>query len=199
MSSPPNRLRVLRLAKGWSLRQLAEAAATSKSQIDKLEKGHRRLTVDWMIRLAQPLACDPRALLPFGDAPEDLSPLPLLGVRREAANAQWRLRKAPVGHLSRPSFLTTAHEAYALVTPDATMAPMYRKGQTLFVDPRQKPRVGGGVIVLGHDRSLLVARYHGETLRQIAVETLGNVPARLSVARADVVGLHRIVASIEPD
>jgi len=59
-----NPIRELRLAKGWSLQQLADAVGASKSQIDKLEKGARRLTVDWMVRLAGPLGIDPRDLVP---------------------------------------------------------------------------------------------------------------------------------------
>lgn len=61
MSNP---IRTWRTLRGLSLQQLADAAGTSKSQIDKLERGERRLTVDWMVRLARALACDPRDLIP---------------------------------------------------------------------------------------------------------------------------------------
>lgn len=63
MQNLPNHIRRLRLAKQLTLQQLAEAVGTSKGQIDKLEKGGRRLTVEWMIRIGRALACDPRALL----------------------------------------------------------------------------------------------------------------------------------------
>lgn len=58
-----NRIREWRQKRGWSLQQLADAIGTSKSQVDKLEKGTRRLTVEWMVRLATPLDCDPRELM----------------------------------------------------------------------------------------------------------------------------------------
>ncbi len=64
-TNAPNRLRYWRQMRGLSLQQLADGTGTSKSQIDKLERGERRLTVDWMVRLAKPLACDPRDLLPI--------------------------------------------------------------------------------------------------------------------------------------
>ncbi|MEJ0062123.1 MAG: helix-turn-helix transcriptional regulator [Alphaproteobacteria bacterium] len=59
----PNHIRFWRQKRGWTLQQLAEAAGTTKAQVDKLERGSRRLTVDWMVRLAKPLGCDPRALM----------------------------------------------------------------------------------------------------------------------------------------
>jgi len=75
MTQSPNRIREKRQTLGWSLQQLADASGTSKSQIDKLEKGLRRLTVDWMVRLAKPLGCDPRDLIPVGEARTDHPPL----------------------------------------------------------------------------------------------------------------------------
>lgn len=59
-----NKIRAWRSLKGWSMQQLADACGTSRAQIDKLERGERRLTVDWMVRLAKPLGCRPAELLP---------------------------------------------------------------------------------------------------------------------------------------
>jgi transcriptional regulator with XRE-family HTH domain len=50
--TPGERVRQLRLARGWSLQQLADRIGASKPQIDKLERGTRRLTQDWGTRLA---------------------------------------------------------------------------------------------------------------------------------------------------
>lgn len=60
----PNRIFELRTALGMSQEALAEAANTTSSQIAKLEKGDRRLTVEWMYRLAPPLNVAPSDLLP---------------------------------------------------------------------------------------------------------------------------------------
>ena len=40
----------IRQLKGMSLTEVAAATSTTKSQIQKLEKGERRLTLDWMER-----------------------------------------------------------------------------------------------------------------------------------------------------
>lgn len=56
------RIRALRQARGWSLQQLADRAGVSKPQIDKLERGTRRLTDDWIRRIATALEVAPEAL-----------------------------------------------------------------------------------------------------------------------------------------
>ncbi len=56
-------LRALRQAAGLSQEKLAELAGTSQPQINKLETGQRKLTVDWAVKLAPPLGVEPAALL----------------------------------------------------------------------------------------------------------------------------------------
>jgi phage repressor protein C with HTH and peptisase S24 domain len=65
-SDPPNKIRALRIARDWSQEQLASAVRpkTSQPQIDRLERGERRLTQEWMARIAAALHVDPAALLP---------------------------------------------------------------------------------------------------------------------------------------
>lgn len=43
----------LRIRRGLSLADVAKAVGTSRSQIQKLEAGERRLTLAWMIRLSR--------------------------------------------------------------------------------------------------------------------------------------------------
>lgn len=54
-----NRLRELRENLDWSQQRLADAVepTTSQAQIDRLEKGERKLTVEWARRLAKALGC----------------------------------------------------------------------------------------------------------------------------------------------
>lgn len=77
----PNRIRQWRNARGLTSAALAKAANTSKQTIWKLEHGQRRLTQDWLERLAPPLGLRPADLLPADDAasgapgpPDDLDP-----------------------------------------------------------------------------------------------------------------------------
>lgn len=53
-----NRIKALRKQKGMTMKELADEIGTSQQQIDRLEKSHRRLTVDWMEKLSSALQCE---------------------------------------------------------------------------------------------------------------------------------------------
>lgn len=61
-----NRVRELREREGWSMDELAARCdpPTQGSMINKLEKGHRKLTLEWMLRLSDALGVHPNELLP---------------------------------------------------------------------------------------------------------------------------------------
>jgi transcriptional regulator with XRE-family HTH domain len=68
-----NRIRELREAKALTQEQVATAAGTDKTMIGRLEKGERRLTQQWMERIAPALGVSPAALIdPRG--PSSLGP-----------------------------------------------------------------------------------------------------------------------------
>ncbi len=58
-----NRLRELRQARGWKLREVAEALGTTPTHINRLERGERDLTLAWMIPLARIYEVQPADLL----------------------------------------------------------------------------------------------------------------------------------------
>lgn len=58
-----NRIAELRKKKGLTFAELGEAAGTSGQQIERLEKGQRKLTQEWMSRIASALGCKPIDLL----------------------------------------------------------------------------------------------------------------------------------------
>lgn len=66
-----NRIRAFREAQGLSLEGLATTARTTNQQISLLETGKRRLTVDWLLRLADALQCHPWELV-SSDLPQPL-------------------------------------------------------------------------------------------------------------------------------
>ena len=59
-----NRVREWRRRKGLSVAELARLTSTTASQISKIERGQRRLTVEWLARLAPALGCRRQDLLP---------------------------------------------------------------------------------------------------------------------------------------
>ncbi len=52
-----NRLRAARKARRLTQGQLAQRAETTLQQISRLERGERRMTIDWVQRLARALGC----------------------------------------------------------------------------------------------------------------------------------------------
>jgi transcriptional regulator with XRE-family HTH domain len=60
-----NRIRDIRLEKGWTLAELAEACnpPTTPQTIGRLETGMRNLSLRWMERIAAALAVDPQVLV----------------------------------------------------------------------------------------------------------------------------------------
>jgi phage repressor protein C with HTH and peptisase S24 domain len=63
---PKNRIAELRQARGLSQEELAKRAGTTNQQVGRLEVGARRLTVEWMNRLAKSLGVAPAELLVSG-------------------------------------------------------------------------------------------------------------------------------------
>ena len=62
--SLPNRISYLRKKRCFSMQKLASKTGTSQQQIDRLEKGRRRLTVEWMQKLSEALDCSILELIP---------------------------------------------------------------------------------------------------------------------------------------
>ena len=73
MAQYPNRIRELRLARGWSQDVLADAVGCSKVQISGLERGKPRLDTEWMRRIGHALGVTPADLLSAEDNPLQLS------------------------------------------------------------------------------------------------------------------------------
>jgi len=71
----PGTIRAIRVQKGMSLQTVAEKAGTTKSQIDKLEKGERRLTVDWLLRIAGALGVEASQMLDCAGTPASSLPV----------------------------------------------------------------------------------------------------------------------------
>jgi len=63
----PNRIAEWRKAKRLSYKGLSDLVGCDPKTIERLEKGYRRLTIDWMARVAGALGVEPKDLLPQGE------------------------------------------------------------------------------------------------------------------------------------
>ncbi len=97
-----NRIREIRLSRGLSQDELAERAGTTKAQISKLENSLRRLTEDWMQRIAKGLDCRPSELLEEFPAPLSSDEQEVLNLYRVLAEQD----RAAVRHIIESMALT---------------------------------------------------------------------------------------------
>jgi phage repressor protein C with HTH and peptisase S24 domain len=207
---PMNHIRELRTAKGWSLQQLADASGTSKSQIDKLEKGERRLTVDWMVRLAKPLACDPRDLMAdgqpkfqaaqFGEmhAANVNNLIPVRGAARGGEKQEMFLMDGPIDHVPRPYYLAHSKDAYAITVIGNSMVPMFRPRQLLFVNPYKLPTPGNGVIIIDKKNAVLIKEFVKQKPGGVVVREYQPKQRDFTINQADIVSIHAVVGAAEP-
>lgn len=204
-----NRLREFRLARGLTLEQVAEAADTSHQQVLRLEKGERRLTVDWMVRLARPLGVEPKDLLPDsgmdGALPTKLPDpargrmrdvVPVLGAARGGTDQEMFLKDGPIDHVARPASLAGIRGAYVLTVVGDSMVPRYRAGFLLHVNPFKTPLAGNGVVVRKRDDSVLVKEFVSLD-RDFLVLRQFNPALSLTIPRAEVRECHTVVGTQE--
>ena len=57
------KIKDIRKQKGLTMRELASIAGTSQQQIDRLEKGQRRMTIEWLEKISNALGHNPHNLL----------------------------------------------------------------------------------------------------------------------------------------
>lgn len=80
----PNSIESLRKARGWSRPQLGQRMGTSGQQVERLEKGQRKLSHEWIEKAAEALGVSTSAIIaPPDDGGLDLPDLP---DRRRAAD-----------------------------------------------------------------------------------------------------------------
>lgn len=115
----PNNIEKLRLAKGWTMQQLADKMDTQRAQINKLEKGHIQLKEFWLIKLSKALECDiSDILLPRESANEPEKNTPALQICLKIEELLQELRL----HFSSSSDETTMLELFRSLTKEQQTA-----------------------------------------------------------------------------
>lgn len=203
-----NRIKDWRLKRGWSMQQLAEAAATTRSQIDKLERGERRLTVDWMQRIAGPLGCAPADLLPDNDgggpatlglhSPPAVRLIPVRSAARGGADQEMFLEDGPIDYRPCPAFVQHVNEAYAIYVVGESMVPMYRPGQLLYVNPHKPLMPGRGVVIAKQSKAVLIKEMVKQTAFGLVVREYQPKLREFTIPQADIATAHAVVAAEEP-
>ncbi len=223
MVASPNPVRAYRRRAGLTLDQLARAIGTTAAQISKLEKGERRLTVDWMARLAPPLGVDMAdllsgpfpppsthsaaagVLLPGGDAalarPPDASDprdfIPVRSAGRGGTEQEMFLEDGPIDYVRRPPSLAQVRDAYAIYVVGDSMQPRFRPGQILHVNPFKPPQPGSGVVVTKTGGVVLIKEYVRHDGHGLHVRQY-NPAETLLYPATEIAAVHTVVGLQEP-
>jgi len=81
-----NRIAEIRKARGLTLQEVATRAATTNQQVSHLERGRRKLSYEWMKRLASAMSCHPLDLLDHPPETESMHEPVLSPRERELLN-----------------------------------------------------------------------------------------------------------------
>jgi transcriptional regulator with XRE-family HTH domain len=119
-----NRLHELRKAKGFSLEALADRVGTTKMQIQRLEKGTRRLSDHWIYRLAPVLGVSPGMLLESG--------VPVVG-KIGAGGCVAFNEVLDLGVAPRPP--DTDGDLIGLEVEGESMLPKFDPGDVIYIEP----------------------------------------------------------------
>lgn len=169
-----NRIKKLRKRRGLSQQALAELVSTSRSQIVKLERGERRLTDQWMRRLAGPLHCSPSEIM--DDTAISLKPARVVGAvcagdYREAT--EWPVDdQYSVGYYEDGFF--PGIKRFALRVDGPSMNQILPEGSHVIcvdlIDARYEPKTGDLVIVHRTDKHGLTEA----TIKEYVIDSAGR-------------------------
>ncbi|MCM8734330.1 LexA family transcriptional regulator [Azospirillum sp. A1-3] len=216
-------MRELRQAAGLSQEKLAELAGTSQPQINKLETGQRKMTVDWAVKLARPLGVEPALLLGL-DVPAvtpatprparpALAPLlrtapapqaqaaasmPVRAAARGGVDQEMFLEDGPIDWIARPDYLKNARDPYAMYVVGDSMMPRFRPAQLLHVNPHKPPAPGSGVVVVKRNKAVLVKEFVRRGTDAVILREYRPADREFAVALEDLDTLHTVVGLQEP-
>lgn len=167
----------LRTQRGWSRPQLAERMGTTPQQLERLEKGQRKLTLEWIARAAAALEVDQAIIIdaaaitppvqsnasPFryegASAGRMVSDLPVYGtalgaprmVDHEQVEQTYLNSGEVLEYIKRPVALNGRGDAYGLHVVGGSMWPMYPEGSVIIAETRRPPMIGDDVVVYLRD------------------------------------------------
>lgn len=181
MAELPNNIRALRLQRGLTLEELAALTphpkpdtATDLTTIQKLELGKRRLTTDWMTRIAHALGVDQSDLLLVATAVKAIRKVPRIG---SIPGGDWKAA------IEEPLDLIPTTKGgpntFALTVDGDSMDKVVESGTTIFIDPDDRALVD--------ERYYAVLRPGGEvTFKQFRVDPLRLEPCSSNQAHRTI-------------
>ncbi len=170
-----NNISRLREARGWKRPELARRMSTSTQQVERLEKGSRKLSQEWIDRAAVAFDVPPTAIIEADVSviPAEIASngtpvrmegaalasmhddLPIYGtalgaerqVDGEAIEQTTLNRSEVIQYVRRPILLNGRADAYGLYVSGSSMSPRFEDGEMIVIDPKGRLRIGDDVVV----------------------------------------------------
>jgi phage repressor protein C with HTH and peptisase S24 domain len=220
MEKTPNRLKELRIERGWSLDKLGKLIGTSGQNVSKLELGKARMTLDWVAKFATAFDIEPLELMPpstasappvpirerrpaaadrLGQSQHSVDPRDMIPVRSAGRGGNGQsmfLEDGPIEWTRRPSVLQTVRDAYAVYMVGDSMMPRYQPGWLLYIHPFKPPTKGRAVVVTLGNNEVLVKEWLSQTEATLWLRQL-NPAQDLQIPLETVRDVHLIVGSAE--
>jgi transcriptional regulator with XRE-family HTH domain len=192
---PYDTIALIRTQKKLTLQTVAERAGTTKSQIHKLEKGERRLTLAWLQRIANALEVPTQTLLVHRATHQRERYLPLIGQGDTNVHSGITAENT-LSFVMRPPILHNVCSAYAVVMTDNTMEPRYLSGDVLYVNPSLPLTRHCFITIAMADNTIRVRQFlqrdNGQFLLRQFAPARDNLLPLVKIHTA-----HRIVGSLE--
>jgi transcriptional regulator with XRE-family HTH domain len=177
---------------GWTQSELAKQASKHSSRpisqqtVARIESGkteHSRSTV----AILAALGLDERLVIPMQPSaaagPEEV---PIIGLADFDESGLSEMRVPFVGSLPRPQRFIGVPGIYAVYMRGSSMAPMYRSGDLLVIDPNQAPRLEDGALFVSKDRDRVrIAEYAGEMAKEWICKHWGENPAEFMLKKSE--------------
>lgn len=166
-----NRIQALREARGWSRPALAQRANTSPQQIERLEKGARRLSDVWLNRLAPLFDMEPWQLLAPADIAERARVIPIVG-RIACGDWEQAVEDANESVVAPPG---CGPRVFALRARGDSMNLIIDDGGYAIIDPDQTDLVDGKIFaVLNGEGEATLKRYRATPPRLVPMSNNPN-------------------------
>ena len=171
---------------------VAKAMGIHKSGVTKLLKGERQLKLREGFRIAAYLG----VAAPTGFSEEDTAfdhsdatvrSAPIFRASEDPSREFWRLHRdeAPIDRKPKaPSFASAAH-VFGFYAPDGSMAPRFKAGELIFVDPTRPAAPGD-------DALFMAKRSPGAVERVVAGELVAATPTHFVFAQYARPGEQRL-------
>ena len=192
-----SQLRTARDAKGLSMAKLGKLAGTTAQQVDRLEKGHRKLTREWAERLAPHLSVTPESLV-FDTV--DGSVIPVVGLISGGGSIEtaWEQQTEPLYEIKIP--FSAGDDVIGLEIRGESMWPKYDPGDVIVVSRHGEPiesvlgyeaavRTRGGdryfkrIIATPTKGRFDLESYNAPTIRNVQIEWVAGLIVRVPAVR----------------